>query len=313
VPPLLTELSDGILRVTLPLPAPPGHVHAYLLPGADGWTVVDTGLGLPDAAELWRGALAEAGDPVAHVVVTHFHPDHVGAATDVAELTGAPVLQGELDLEQCRRVWGTSDWPERMAAWFRLNGVPDEIAGELVEQGRLYAAFIRFAPDARPLGEEVAGWRVIPTPGHADGHICLLRDGVLVAGDHVLAGISPTVGLYPEGRPDPLRDYLESLRLVARLAPRLALPGHGEPIDDPAVRARELLDHHDQRLAETAAALDASARTGYELSFALFGEDLAATARRFAVAETLSHAEWLVADGLAKRASDGRTVRYRAA
>ena len=49
----MDELEGGIRRVTLPLPTRPGHVHAYLLPGADGWIVVDTGVGLPEAKELW--------------------------------------------------------------------------------------------------------------------------------------------------------------------------------------------------------------------------------------------------------------------
>lgn len=60
----MDELSDGIRRVTLPLPLPsrPGHVHAYVLPSEDGWIVVDTGLGLPDAREHWAAELG--GSPV---------------------------------------------------------------------------------------------------------------------------------------------------------------------------------------------------------------------------------------------------------
>jgi glyoxylase-like metal-dependent hydrolase (beta-lactamase superfamily II) len=86
----MEELPGGIRRVTLPLPNRPGHVHAYVLPGDDGWTVVDTGLGLPDARERWAAELATLdGAPVRRIVVTHFHPDHVGAAADLAELTGA--------------------------------------------------------------------------------------------------------------------------------------------------------------------------------------------------------------------------------
>ena len=138
------ELPDGIRRVTLPLPTRPGHVHAYLLPADDGWTLVDTGLGLPDARERWAERLR--GVDVRRIVVTHFHPDHIGAAADVAELTGAEVLESELDYRQCRLVWGNPDWPGRIAAWFRENGVPAPVADELLGTGQVYADFIRYAP-----------------------------------------------------------------------------------------------------------------------------------------------------------------------
>ena len=107
---------------------------------------------------------------------------------------------------------------------------------------------------------------MLELPGHADGHICLERDGVLVAGDHLLGAITPTVGLYPDSRPDPLGDYQASLRRTIELAPRLALPGHGEPIEDPVARAREILEHHERRLDETAAALGPEPRSAYEVS-----------------------------------------------
>src|SRR2546423_591553 len=97
----------------------PRHVHCYLLPGDDGLVLVDTGLGLPDAAARWEPALAALEQPVTSIVITHFHPDHVGGGRDVAELTGAVVHQGALDYEQCERVWG-SDWERRIADWFAL-------------------------------------------------------------------------------------------------------------------------------------------------------------------------------------------------
>ena len=111
----MQALEGGIRRVTLPLPTRPGHVHAYLLPGEDGWTLVDTGIGLPDAKERWSEELAHLDGAVARIFVTHFHPDHVGAAADLAELTGASVHQGGLDYAQCERVWGNPNWPHRIA------------------------------------------------------------------------------------------------------------------------------------------------------------------------------------------------------
>jgi glyoxylase-like metal-dependent hydrolase (beta-lactamase superfamily II) len=306
----IERVFGRVRRFTFPLPTRPGHVHAYLL--EDG-TLVDTGLGLPDAAERWRAALG--GADVARIVVTHFHPDHVGAGADVVELTGAPVLQGALDYEQCVHVWGNPGWPARIADWFLEHGAPQSVADDLVREGSVYRPFIRFARDPQPLraGDRVGEWEVLELPGHADGHLGLLADGALIAGDHLLPGISPTVGLWPDSRPDPLGDYLDSLRRTIELAPRVAYGGHGSPIDDPPARARDLLEHHRVRLDGTAAALGAEPRTGYDVSFALFGSELEPAARRFAVAETLSHLERLVAEGRAQRGRDGRVATYTAA
>ena len=307
-------LPGGIRRVTLSLPTRPGHVHAYLLPGEEGWPLVDTGVGLPDAKETWAVELAKAGGRVATVFVTHFHPDHVGAAADLHELTGASVVQGGLDYAQCELVWGNPSWAERLVDWFHLHGAPYDVTAELVGQSSVYRAFIRYQRDPILVeaGEHVDGWELIAAPGHADGQLCLLKDGVLIAADHLLDRITPNVGLWPASRPDPLADYLAALEWTIELDPALALPGHGEPIRDPAGRARELKEHHRLRLEETAAALGPQPKTGYELSFALFGADLKPAGRRFAIAETLSHLERLVHAGDAIREEDTGAVTYTA-
>jgi glyoxylase-like metal-dependent hydrolase (beta-lactamase superfamily II) len=311
----MDELGDGIRRVTQTLPTRPGHVHAYLLPGDEGWTLVDTGVGLPDAKETWTAELEQAGGRVATVFVTHFHPDHVGAAADLHELTGAPVYQGALDYAQCELVWGNPAWSERLVEWFHLHGAPSDVTAELVGQSWVYRPFIRYQRDPILVeaGEHVDGWELIAAPGHADGQLCLLRDDVLIAADHLLGRITPTVGLWPASRSDPLGDYLAALDRTIELAPRIALPGHGEPIEDPAGRARELQEHHRLRLEEAVAALESEPQTGYELSFALFGADLPAAGRRFAIAETLSHYERLVHQGAAQRQEAGGAVTYTAA
>ncbi|MGZ4393996.1 MAG: MBL fold metallo-hydrolase [Gaiellaceae bacterium] len=311
--PTAEPIRDGILRVTLPLPSRPGHVHTYLLEGEDGWTLVDTGLGLPGAKDRWAEELA--GLEVRRIVITHMHPDHVGAAADVRELTGAEVLEGELDYRQCLLVWGSADWPNRIVEWFLANGVPAAVANELLEVGFLYGAFIRYAEGPTPLqpGALVDGWEAVPMPGHADGQLCLFKDGVLIAADHLLTPISPAVGLYPESRPDPLGDYLDSLERTIALDARLALGGHGAMIEDPSARARELIEHHRVRLARTAASLSDEPRSGYQVSLNLFGRELKPAARRFAVAETLSHLERLVIEGAAARADADGLVTYTAA
>jgi glyoxylase-like metal-dependent hydrolase (beta-lactamase superfamily II) len=294
----LTIISDDVRRATFSLPFPPGHVHVYLLRGEQGWTAVDTGLGLPDAGSAWRAVAASLDAPIHRIAITHFHPDHVGAAADAEALTGAAVYQGELDYAQCEQVWGSDDWPERIAAWMERHGTPTEIARDVLQQGRIASLFIRYAssPELLREGDRLDGWRVLELPGHADGHIGFERDGVLVAGDHLLPDISPTVGRYADGRPDPLGAYLESLERTIGLASELALPGHGEPVHDPAGRARELIAHHRERLDATAAALQDGPRTAYEVSLTVFARDLDASGRRFAVAETLAHLERLAAE-----------------
>jgi len=294
------RLEDGIRRLTLPLPTGPKHVHCYLVDG----TLFDTGLGLGEAP--WESAGIE------RIAITNFHPDHVGGAAAAANATGAPVFQGGLDYAQCERVWGSRDWPERMAAWFTRHGVPAHVADDLIEQGHAFAPFIRYALDPELLyeGSTLAGWNVVELPGHADGHLGFLRDGVLIAGDHLLDRISPAVGLYPDSRPDPLGDYLASLERTIELAPEIVYPGHGEPISNAAERARELIAHHRERLDDTAGALTNKGRTAYEISLDVFGSELGPTQRRFAVAETLSHLERLVREGRAGRSGDDGTVTY---
>jgi glyoxylase-like metal-dependent hydrolase (beta-lactamase superfamily II) len=310
----MLELTADVRRLTLPLPTRPGHVHAYLLRDEDGWTLVDTGLALPDLERRVEEAAAALDGPIVRIVITHFHPDHVGGGQQAVAVTGAPVWQGVLDYAQCAHVWGNPDWPTTIARWFVVHGVPRDVAEELLEQGSVYAPFIRYARDPRPLreGDRVAGWGVFELPGHADGHLCLLRGSELISGDHLLPDISPAVGLYPDSRPDPLGDYLASLERTIALGARIAYPGHGDPIGDAAARARELIAHHHARLRETAAALDGATRTGYEVSLALFGRDLAPSARRFAVAETLSHLERLRVEGRAEPLVCDGLVSWRA-
>ena len=309
----MVELEAGIRRVTFAMPLGIDHVHCYLLPASGGgWTIVDTGLGLPDAGERWSRIVERLDAPVERIVITHFHPDHVGAAADVAGLTGAPVQQGAQDYEQCVSTWGEQRIESRMPDYLREHGAPEADVESFYEEGRAFVKLVRYARDPELLmaGDDVDGWEVLHLPGHADGHLALLREGLLVAGDTLLGSISPTVGLYPDSRPDPLADYLTSLERIVELAPRIALPGHGELIDDPAGRSRELIAHHAERLEQTVAALDGQPQSAYDVSMSIFPEPLSPTLRRFALAETRAHLEYLVRREGARRVDDEEHVLY---
>ena len=299
----MVDVEQGVRRVTFSLPFGIDHVHCYFLRSSNGgWILVDTGLGSRDPEAHWRPVLDELDAPIEQIVVTHMHPDHVGGARDIAELTGAPVLQGREDYDQCVRAWGQRD-SERFVAYWSEHGMPASYVEGLARESERLVSAVHWVRDPQLLdpGDEIDGWRVEMLRGHADGHIVLLRDDVMIAGDVILTGITPAIGLYPNSRPDPLGDYLVTLDRIAELDPRVAYSGHQDPVTDPAGRAREIRAHHADRLDHAAAALDGNPLSAYDVSLSLFGSDLSTTLRRFATAEALAHLERLVGEGRAER------------
>ena len=79
----ITKIADDIIQVQIPLPYVLNIVNCYLLRGAEGWTLVDTGLNTSAARSQWKSALASLGiEPadIEKIVLTHMHPDHFGMA-----------------------------------------------------------------------------------------------------------------------------------------------------------------------------------------------------------------------------------------
>jgi len=201
---------------------------------------------------------------------------------------------------------------QRFVAFMAEHGLPDEQAERMRADSGSLRRNVRFAraPQLVMEGDEIDGWQVLLLRGHADGHIALRRGDVLIAGDAILGGITPTVGLYPDARPDPLADYLASLARIEALAPAVALAGHGTTIASPAARAREIVAHHAERLARVEAALDGTPATAYDVSLVLFPSELPLAQRRFALAESLAHLERLRREGRAERIDAGGRVAY---
>ncbi len=327
------QLEPGLWRIPLPLPFALRSANVYLIAdGAGGWTLIDAGFGLPaDEAALHAG-LAASGISLVDVtslVLTHAHPDHVGLSRPIYEASGAPIYMLAGEEAAMYRVWSSPDDSaadplNAVAAMYAANGMSaDDAAGSANATVRL-RRILRIAPpsaihllhdgDDLRLGRH--SYRVIWTPGHSDYHMCLLReDGLFFSGDHVLPGITPNIGWYPDARPDPLGDYLHALLTVRDVPVRLVLPGHRMPFVDLASRVDELREHHRERGQQILSLLAnaADGMTATSVASLLFGDRLRGVDdRRFAVVEMLAHLEHLRLTGRATRETRDGIARYRA-
>lgn len=259
-----TAVAPGVWSLPLPLAGSPiGYANAYALEHDDGVLLVDAGY--PDAS-CWSAlvdALALLGRPVADVtgvVLTHNHPDHVGLADRVRGASGAWVAINELDAPSRSPDAGETHLG-RLETEFRLAGLPDETVSEFVEASRSYAAegqrlsVDRFLSDGDLVSEHGLDLRVLWTPGHTRGHLCLHdeRAGHLFGGDLLLTTGEIQLGLVVCPDDDPAGDLIASLEWVASLPISLVLPGHGDCFGDSAVRAAASIADVERRLGEVAA------------------------------------------------------------
>ncbi len=211
-----------------------------------------------------------------------------------------------------------------MQAWLRQHGAP-EAELERLGDGAMTRPVTRAAlPDVVLRGgEELAAdgrrFRVIFTPGHSPGHVCLYSEAeeILIAGDHVLPTITPNVSLHPDGAENPLGEYLESLRAVAELRVRLVLPAHEYTFGDLPRRVREILEHHAERNRQIIGTIKDRPRTAYEVASLIpwnLGpwETFTAWTRRMALMETLAHLRYLESTGQVRSAAENGIVYWQA-
>lgn len=315
-------VAPNIWRLTIPVPVALRYVNSYWFAGPEGWAVVDTGFHTPLAEQVWLEALAAMRlqpRDITQILITHHHPDHYGCAGWLQQFTGAEVLMFERTGQIVERVWRSPDGRAlKLAPYLALHGMPEELtAGVQINQADTLA-MVSPHPRYRTFreGETVvlAGRRFEPvwTPGHSEDHCCLwdLSHRLFLAGDHVLAQITPNISFWPGGPADPLGDFLASLDKVAHLPAALTLTGHRHPITDLPGRIAELKAHHQKRLREMQELVGHGA-TAWEITAAVFAPRLTdPNNRRFALLETLSHLAYLQARGQVRAGEAETPVRW---
>ncbi len=323
------RLLPGLCRARMPLPFPPSHVNIWFLEHEGGWLAVDTGISSRPTRELWDRMLAApalGGRPLTALLVTHFHPDHIGLTGWLCGRFGLHPIMTRIEWLMARALWYDSG-PDMMAqqvAHYARAGCPPDYLAFVEGRGPLYQRAVGELPRSfrsiRDGGKITIGgesWRVMTGSGHAPDMAMLHNAalGVLISADQILPRISPYVGLHPgEPEADPLGDFLASLERFAALpADTLVLPSHGEPFRTLHPRLESLAHHHAMRLDALADGCREPC-TAFEAAQVLFPRAAAETSQiGFAVGETLAHLRRLERQGRVEAFSGpGEALLFRA-
>ncbi len=321
------EDAPGVHRIPLPIQEVGlDAVNVYAIPDGDQVVLIDGGQAIPEAEDLLARGLRQIGYDLRDVrefLVTHVHRDHYTQAVALRRRFGSKVGMGEGERAAIDALQSLPGCPD--VAALQESGAPELAA--LVEQEwrppnpSEFDPPDRWFPDSLEIPLTTRRLRVIATPGHTRGHV-VFHDpdaGCLFGGDHLLPHITPSIGVeiphwqHPES---PLRDYLDSLRLMTALPDLMVLPAHGPAGFSSHARVAELIRHHENRLEQTLNAVERGASTAYEVARALRWtrherpiDDLNLFNQSLAVRETAAHLEVLAERGSVVR-QPGPVIHY---
>lgn len=331
----MNEVTPGIYRLKSPVPMGSynDYVNAYLVRGNDGCLLFDTGWDTEEAFSSIKAQLAEIGisfQDISQIVITHRHPDHYGLVSKLKQLSPAKVALHYLENEfMQQRYTHLDDFVRDLECWLTKNGLPEEEMAKFRPSALGSQRLITPTPPDTTLhgGETMStglfNFKVIWTPGHSIGHICLYEPDkkILLSGDHVLPDTTSNISLYPQqAGSNPLGDFLNSLDSLRRLEVNINLPGHEEPFTDLPKRIDQLFEHHKLRKSEILGSLKTGMKTTYEVATEITWmrdkggtswQNLSPIDKRMAMLEAISHLESMIVDGSVSRFSKNGTTYYR--
>jgi glyoxylase-like metal-dependent hydrolase (beta-lactamase superfamily II) len=324
----VTDIAPGIRWLRLPLPYRLDHVNIYLIENAGGWTALDSGLGDDACKAAWDAALAGPlkGEGLKSLIVSHFHPDHVGLAGWLCERHGLELTMPRPEyLHSLVLQCAPADYGEDVfRPFYQRHGLSAEATEIVLSRGHEYLKRTSGVPasyhrikhgDTLAVGDRA--FKVLTGGGHSLEQAMLYQPEarLFLAADQVIAKISPNVSVHPmEPDLDALGIYLNSLRAVRdAVAPDvLVLPGHGLPFHGLHDRVEELITHHALRCGELTAACKDVPLSVAEIVPFLFSRPLDAHQTGFAFGEVLAHVNHMLARGELRLETDaGGVDRYR--
>ncbi|HEY6705536.1 MAG TPA: MBL fold metallo-hydrolase, partial [Xanthobacteraceae bacterium] len=202
------EIAPGILWVRLALPFRLDHVNVYLIEDGAGWAVLDTGIDDAPTRATWEALLDGplAARPLTRVLVTHYHPDHMGLAGWLCERFGLPLLMSQTEYLVSLNIHldpGALN-AEPYLSFYRSHGLDDGTTERLLTGGHRYLRMISDLP--RTFRRLIAGellqiggrtFEVLTGGGHAPEQVMLFcsAENLLICADQVLARISPNISV----------------------------------------------------------------------------------------------------------------------
>lgn len=321
------EVTPEIYWLRGSMPMALNHINVYLIKDGDGWTVLDTGIATPQIQQGWRDMLGRlGGGPVKRVIVTHFHPDHVGNAGWFYREFGAPLWMTRTELLMARVATApnnpmNSNTPEA-EQFYRASGFDDAQIEAYRERRTRGFGFtseeIPFRYHRIQDGEKImindTAWEVVVGRGHSPEHACLYsaHHKVLFSGDQVLPNITTNVSVMPgEPEANPLKEWIESLAAIRDRLPDdvLVLPAHNRPFYGLHARLTALIDGHEKNLRELHAMCD-EPRRAIDVFPVLFKRKIDNDVLFMATGESYSHINCLVQRGKLARETDANGVVY---